>query len=160
MKALTILLAILGLSGTAQADRMPSANTYLPAYKSECGSCHVAYPPSLLSAQDWRTVMSSLDKHYGDNASLDEKTRQAIESFLADQSGSRRTVSGTRGNELPRITTSTWFVRKHHEVPRADWHHAKVKTPANCSACHTRAAEGSYREREIVMPNGGRWEDD
>jgi mono/diheme cytochrome c family protein len=43
-------------------------------------------------------------------------------------------------------------------VPQADWHDAKVKSPANCAACHTRAAEGSYREREIVMPNGKKWE--
>jgi hypothetical protein len=43
-------------------------------------------------------------------------------------------------------------------VALADWTHAKVKSPANCLACHTKAAEGSYREREIVMPDGKKWE--
>jgi hypothetical protein len=38
---------------------------------------------------------------------------------------------------LPRLTTTPWFQRKHREVPRADWTHAKVKSLANCAACHT-----------------------
>lgn len=159
MKTLITLLAALGLSSPALADRMPSPSTYLPAYKAECASCHVAFPPSLLSAPDWRKVMGSLDKHYGDDASLDDKTRQAIEGFLTGQASSRSRTSAS-GGELPRITTSSWFLREHRQVHQADWRHARVKTPANCSACHTGAAEGSYREREIVMPNGGRWEED
>ncbi len=61
--------------------------------------------------------------------------------------------------EPPRLTTTPWFKRKHHEVPAKDWQDDKVRSPANCAACHTRAAAGSYREREIVMPNGRRWEE-
>jgi nitrate/TMAO reductase-like tetraheme cytochrome c subunit len=60
---------------------------------------------------------------------------------------------------LPRITETAWFVGEHRELRQADWQHAKVKTPANCVACHTQAVAGSYRERDIVMPDGRRWED-
>lgn len=38
--------------------------------------------------------MGSLDKHYGDNASLDDMTRQSIEGFLAVQAGSGNASSG------------------------------------------------------------------
>jgi hypothetical protein len=34
-----------------------------------------------------------------------------------------------------------------------------VKSFANCNACHTRAAEGSFRERDIRIPGAGKWDD-
>lgn len=163
MKAALFLSALLSLSFAAQADNLrPPADTPA-AFQAECGSCHLAFPPQLMAADDWRRVMSRLDKHYGDNASLDEKTRRTIEDFLVRNAG-RGDKAGpagaaTRNGEPPRLTSSAWFKRKHHEVTRADWAHAKVMTPSNCTACHTKAANGSYREREILMPNGRHWED-
>lgn len=154
--------ALLFVSCAAYADKLSLPADVPPAFQAECASCHLAFPPQLMVADDWRRVMATLDKHYGDNASLDEKTRLALENFLVRNAGSPKKVGpgGTAGGaELPRITTSAWFKRKHHEVAKADWAHAKVKTPANCAACHTKAAEGSYREREIVMPDGRKWED-
>ena len=159
MKQFLLLAALLPLAATA--DDLRPLRDAPPAFQAECASCHVAFPPQLLGADDWRRVMRSLDKHYGDNASLDEKTRQILEDFHVRNAGGAivgadRTASK---NELPRLTKTDWFKREHREVRPADWTHAKVKTPANCAACHTKAAEGSYREREIVMPNGKRWED-
>lgn len=156
------LLLILLFPFAAQADKLRLPADAPPAFQAECASCHVAFPPQLMVAEDWKRVMAKLDKHYGDNASLDEKSRRAIEDFLVRNAGGGK-VGADRtalpGGDLPRMTKTAWFVRKHREVPRADWTHEKVKTAANCAACHTKAAEGSYREREIVMPNGKRWED-
>lgn len=154
--------ALLMASATAYADKLRLPADAPPSFQAECASCHLAFPPQLLAAEDWRRVMASLDKHYGDNATLDEKTRRTLEDFLVRNAGKSSKVGagGTaNGTELPRLTTSPWFKRKHHEVPQTDWRHTKVKTPANCAACHTKAAEGSYREREIVMPDGRKWED-
>jgi len=160
----TLMLVPLLLPLFAHADkeaRMPAAAP--PAYQAECGSCHLAFPPGLMSANDWRQVMQRLDKHYGDNASLDAKTAAEIEAFLIRYAGSEGKYGGAtpaQAGEPPRLTRTPWFVRKHREVSRADWNHPKVKSPANCAACHTRAAEGSFREREIVLPSGRRWEGD
>ena len=162
MPGFVVGYALLFASCATYADKLPLPANAPPAFQAECASCHLAFPPQLMVAEDWRRVMATLDKHYGDNASLDEKTRRVIEDFLVRNAGSERKVGAGRtagGAELPRMTTSAWFKRKHHEVSKADWAHAKVKTPANCTACHTKAAEGSYREREIVMPNGRKWED-
>jgi hypothetical protein len=165
MKTLRLCLALLPFSlaflpFAARADRLPLPADAPPAFQAECASCHLAFPPQLLSADGWRQVMLRLDKHYGDNASLDDQTRRIIENFLVRNAGeSRKVGAGGTATEPPRLTATAWFVRKHHEVPRADWRHVNVKSPANCAACHTKAAAGSYREREIVMPNGGRWED-
>lgn len=173
-----IIWAALSLPFAARADRLPLPADAPPAFKAECASCHLAFPPALLTADDWKRVMAALDKHYGDNASLDDKTRQTIEDFLVRYAGkdakvgagkdarvgagkdTRVGAGGTaQHGEPPRLTATAWFKRKHHEVSEADWRHAKVKSAANCAACHTRAAAGSYREREIVMPDGRKWED-
>ncbi|WP_126446051.1 diheme cytochrome c [Sulfuricystis multivorans] len=163
IKNFFIGIVLVSLSATALADKHGLPADAPPAYQAECASCHVAYPPRLLTADDWRRVMASLDKHYGDNASLDEPTRRAIEGFLIRNAGSPSKVGARKtasASALPRLTATPWFERKHREVSRRDWAHPKVKTPANCAACHTQAAQGSYREREIVMPSGRRWEGD
>lgn len=151
---------LLSASHAAQADTLPLPGDAPPAFQAECASCHLAFPPQLMAAEDWKRVMASLDGHYGDNASLEEKTRRALEDFLVRNAGQPSKVgSGGTASVLPRLTTSPWFKRKHREVAPSDWKHAKVKSPANCAACHTRAEQGSYREHEIVMPDGRKWED-
>jgi hypothetical protein len=159
MRKLLLLALLLPLAAHADKLRLPADAP--PAFQAECASCHLAFPPQLMVADDWKRVMASLEKHYGDNAGLDEKTRRAIEDFLARNAGGAKVgAGGTAGKdaEPPRLTKTAWFVRKHREVSPSDWTHAKVKTPANCMACHPRAVEGSFSEREIVMPGGRRWE--
>ena len=144
----------------ALADRLVTPAGAPPAFAAECGACHLAFPPALLDARGWHLVMTQLDHHYGDNAGLDEKTRQTIETFLIQNAGGD-TVRGIpqATGEPPRLTATPWFRRKHHEVAARVWQDPGLKGPANCAACHKGAAEGSYREREIVMPNGRPWEE-
>jgi len=167
MKTLQLLATLFSLSAalpfSVHADNLPLPADTPAVFKAECASCHIAFPPQLMAADDWRQVMAKLDRHYGDNASLDPKTRRSIEDFLVRNAARGKNFASagaaTNSKEPPRLTDTVWFKRKHHEVSRANWTHAKVKTPSNCAACHTKAAEGSYREREILMPNGQRWED-
>lgn len=155
----TLLLSSL----PAMADRMPTPTNAPPAFKAECGSCHLAFPPALLSAEDWRRVISGLDKHYGDNAALDEPVRKQIEDFLVKNAGSGRRTAGA--SNPPRLTATDWFRKEHREVPAATWKDKRVGSVANCGACHTRADAGSFSEREIRMPGsagsaGGKRHDD
>ncbi len=147
-------IAAATLSLPALADRLPIPADAPPAFKAECGSCHLAFPPVLLSAHDWRRVMAALDRHYGDDATLDEATRRAIEDFLVRNAGSGRRVTGSRSGVgvLPRLTLTGWFRKEHDEVPAAVWKDKRVGSAANCAACHTKAEQGSFREREIRMP--------
>jgi nitrate/TMAO reductase-like tetraheme cytochrome c subunit len=155
----TLALVAMGLiSLPALADRMPIPADAPPAFKAECGSCHLAFPPALLAANDWRHVMGNLDKHYGDNATLDEKTRRPIEDFLIRNAGSGRRTMGA--GVPPRLTFTDWFRHKHDEVTAAVWKDKRVGSAANCTACHTRAETGSFSEREIRMPGEYRHEHD
>ena len=144
------LLLLAALALPAWADRLPIPADAPPAFQSECGGCHLPFPPALLTAPDWKRVMGKLDKHYGDNASLDEKTRRELEDFLVRNASTRSRMAGE--GDPPRLTASAWFRREHRKVPEAAWRDGQVNSAANCAACHTRAEEGSFRDLEIRMP--------
>ncbi len=159
MKRYVSLFAATLLASPALADRLPIPAGAPPAFKAECGSCHLAFPPALLSADDWRRVMAGLDKHYGDNASLDDKTRRQLEDFLMHNAGSSWKL-GSGGGDPPRLTLTSRFQRKHREITPATWKDKRVGSAANCVACHPRAEAGSFSEHEITMPGGRRHERD
>lgn len=119
-------------------------------WKTECGACHLAYPPSLLPAKSWRAVMSGLDKHFGTDASLTAAEAKEIGAFLADNAGENRQSSS--GKPLLRITQSNWFRHEHDEVSNRTWKNPKVKSPANCVACHAGAEKGDFDEDSIRIP--------
>lgn len=148
------LLLTGGLMSVAHAEdddddeRMPAVKNI--AWQTECGSCHVAFPPRLLPAESWRAVMSGLDKHFGSDASLDPAAAKEIGAFLQKNAGSNRHSSS--GKPVLRITETRWFVREHDEVSDRTWKNPKVKSAANCAACHTEAESGNYSEHGIRIP--------
>ena len=129
-----------------------------PVYKEECASCHVAYPPGLLSAESWRAVMAGLDRHFGSDASLDPAKAKEITQFLEANAArkSKYAAVDAKGKPLLRITDGDWFQREHRDghdgLSRAVWSLPSVKSAANCAACHRGAEQGSYAEGEIRLP--------
>ncbi|WP_434516786.1 cytochrome C [Dechloromonas sp. ARDL1] len=144
---LTILL--LGWSLPTLADRLPLPSGTPASYKSECGSCHLPYPPALLAADDWRRIMGKLGDHFGSDATLDSRQQQEIRAFLENAAG-RPERLGSAG-EPPRISQTQRFIRKHREVPARFWSDPRVKSAANCEACHPGAATGNYSEHDIAF---------
>ncbi len=139
-----------------------------PVYEEECGSCHFPFQPGFLPASSWQGIMETLDDHFGENAELGDERRQQITDFLLANS------AGQTNGEIPskvnwslrytpnpkRITETAFFKHEHREIP--PWilqQKEQQLTFANCDSCHTRARQGSYREREIRIPGVGRWDD-
>ena len=158
--AATGTAVVLGFSLSAGAAHGDGGENMLPrlsnkAWQQECASCHVAYPPSLLPKASWRQMMSGLDKHFGENASLDPATQADILKFLeanAANSGSK-VLRRMAANEAPlRITETRWFMHEHDEVPRVIWARKSVGSAANCAACHRQAEQGNYNEDAIRIP--------
>lgn len=150
-----ILLLTGGLMSSAHAEddddddeRMPAVKNAL--WQTECGSCHVAFPPRLLPAESWQAVMAGLDKHFGTDASLDAPSTREISAFLDKNAGSNR--HSRSGKPVLRITETRWFMHEHDEVSDRTWKNPKVKSAANCSACHTEAESGNYGEHGIRIP--------
>jgi hypothetical protein len=109
----------------------------------------MAYQPALLSANDWRRTMSGLKDHFGTDATVDGPAGQEIASFLERNAGNAGKL-GSAG-EPPRITQTARFVRKHREIPAKYWKDPRIKSAANCEACHRGAAEGNYSEHDILI---------
>lgn len=148
--ALPLLLAVLALP--AQADNYSVPKN--PAFEEECTSCHMAYPPQMLHADSWRAMMNGLSKHFGTDASLDEKRRAAITDFLVANAGGRKTGNTRDAGGLPllRISETARFEKKHRKITAATWKRASIKSPANCAACHAQAAAGNYSEHSVTIP--------
>jgi mono/diheme cytochrome c family protein len=99
-----------------------------------CSSCHGAVPT---------------------RAGRHASTGKAIGPLAPAFNPERFTDAAERVREAPpedRITRSARFLRKHDEVPAGAWKRPAVKSPANCSACHTQAAEGDFNEHAVRIP--------
>lgn len=150
--------------GFRRPDVAPVTNAL---YTEECGGCHFAYPAGLLPEASWRKVMAALEDHFGDDASLDSADHAELLAYLtsnsADKSNAKRSQKIIRslGDRTPlRITGTPYFISKHDEVPPRLVHgNDQVRTFSNCGACHSRAAQGSFSEREIRIAGYGKWDD-
>lgn len=149
-KILLIAFSILMAASPTFAAKMTMPTDAPASYEAECASCHMAYPPALLSEQSWKNVMSGLSKHFGTDASVDAKTQTEITSWLIKNAATRQKYSETAPEN--RITKTSWFIRKHDEVRPEVWKRAGIKSPANCGACHIDAAKGIFSENNIKIP--------
>jgi Dihaem cytochrome c len=136
-------------------------------FEEECGACHFAYQPGLLPRRSWARIMApdALEDHFGDDASLEEPARAKIAAFLeahaADDSGYKRSIKVRRSipkDEAPlRITEVPYIRRKHADLGKERVQdNPKVKSLANCDACHRKAAEGVYDDDTVSIPGFGR----
>jgi hypothetical protein len=154
MRKWIIIAVMLGGALPAWADERlpPIAND---AVKKECGACHLAFQPQFLPQRSWRKIMDGLPDHFGEDASLPEATRLEIAAYLeanaGDVSGSRegrRIAASIESGQTPiRITEAPRWVREHKgEVRQSTWSDPRVRSKANCVACHRGAENGWYED--------------
>ena len=148
MHFLMPLLALMAMPVSAAKMTMPLGAP--SSYEAECASCHMAYSPGLLGQKNWQSMMSSLDKHFGTDASLDAKTQTEITQWLIKNAATRQKYAAFAPEN--RITKTAWFIRKHDEVNADVWKRAGIKSPANCSACHADAIKGDFEEDRVRIP--------
>ena len=121
-----------------------------PVVREECGSCHLAFAPSMLPARSWQRMGGDLKNHFGDDASVDSATTARITDYLvanaADTGGRRhggKLLRAVPAADAPlRITELPRWVKEHRDVAARDWKEARSK--ANCLACHRGAERGYY----------------
>jgi hypothetical protein len=146
--------AFLAAAATGAVAGNHAYGPFPAAYVDECASCHVAYPPALLTAPGWQTMMAQLDKHYGVDASLDPKRRVAIADFLQKNASRRDKHEAATTAQPPRLTQTAWFRKEHGTLPlKAS---KALPAAAQCESCHTAAERGDYNESSLRLPAGFR----
>lgn len=157
-----VLMASLMVNPHVKADseyeHYEEEGEYFPPVKDEvaqkeCSACHMAYSASFLPARSWQAVMARLKDHFGENASLDEATTKHITDYFvanAANAGGRssRVLRRLASTDTPlRISETPWWIRHHErEVSASEYKDPRVRSKANCVACHRGAERGYYED--------------
>lgn len=146
-----------------------AVNASNPLNLDECGACHMAYPAQLLPKESWQLLLSNLDDHFGEDASLDDATQKELLSYLtanasdSNQAGKfRKFTRGINMQQPPlRITELNYFEHKHDEinVRKMVTDNPDVGSFSQCQACHEKAEQGVFDDDTVNIPNFGRWDD-
>lgn len=150
---------------TPEQPYRPFVGPTLPdnaTWRAECGSCHLAYHPTLLPARSWDWMMDEQGDHFGEDLALDAATLREVREFLlANAAESLLTESAwkilrtTPAAEAPlSITETPYWQRKHREIPEAVWNRPDVQGKGNCAACHLDANEGTFEDGAMRVPSG------
>jgi cytochrome b len=129
-------------------------------WRDECGSCHLAFHPSLLPARSWTRLMSEQQKHFGADLAFDAPTSAALLAFMTANSSEQKQTEpafkidkSLAPDAAPlRITETPYWVKKHREITSAEWTQPLVKSKSNCAACHSDAEAGTFEDAAMQMP--------
>ncbi|WP_298750085.1 cytochrome C [uncultured Arcobacter sp.] len=101
-------------------------------------------------------MMSDLENHFGDDASISEEDNQNISAFLIKNSAETSTkefsfkILNSIGNkDIIAITHTDFWKKEHEEIPKKVFGHADVKSKANCKACHSDVEKGLIEDDKI-----------
>ncbi|MEE9543842.1 MAG: diheme cytochrome c [Thermodesulfobacteriota bacterium] len=140
------------------------ARVFLPPvdnalYEAECGSCHFLYLPGLLPVGSWTRLIDGSDEHFGHALGLDAGVKEKLGAYLAanaaETTGAKRSgriLDSLAGATPLRITETPYIKRKHQWIKAIVYERESIRSFSNCIACHTTAAEGNFREANVVTP--------
>jgi cytochrome b len=162
--ALTFMLAVLAVC-TAAIDALTALPGSLvpptaldPVFALQCGSCHLAFPPSLAPASTWNGILSDLQHHFGADATLSATDIAQIRTWLDANSAEHwdtlpaHLLRDPASNGSLRITDTPGWRRRHSVVPLTVFAAKPVYRRSNCAACHAEAATGQFAPQEIAVP--------
>ena len=130
-----------------------AGSAFDPAYQKECGACHTPYPAQFLPKRSWEHLLSGLDKHFGENASLPPKSLASIKTYLESHAADSALGYAKAMRDVPstattlRITEMPFWTKIHaRQIERHAFSAPKIKSASNCVACHRGATNGIYED--------------
>ncbi|NBS81262.1 MAG: hypothetical protein EBS62_05365, partial [Betaproteobacteria bacterium] len=88
--ALFFMLLLTATDTKASPSRaMPKQSSASALYTDECGSCHLAFAPSLARTEDWLRITSSLSRHFGSDASVSPQSLAMLETYFKTYGSNR-----------------------------------------------------------------------
>jgi cytochrome b len=129
-----------------------------PVFEEQCGSCHLAFPPSLAPAATWDRIMADTQHHFGTDMGLPPELVAHIHAFLDANSAEHwdtlpshllRTPATDGGS---RISDMPGWQRVHRHIPAWVFAAKPIYRRSNCEACHADAATGRFAPQDIAIP--------
>ena len=100
--------------------------------------------------------MSDLENHFGDDASLDFETNKNILAFLLKNSAETSTMESSfkflqsiKNQDIITLSKTTFWEKTHKEIPKEIFDNEKIKSKANCKACHSDIEKGLIEDENI-----------
>ncbi|MCF6280620.1 MAG: cytochrome b/b6 domain-containing protein [Candidatus Polarisedimenticolaceae bacterium] len=130
-------------------------------WREECGSCHLAFHPSLLPARSWQKMLREQATHFEEDLFLEADTINALQIFLTNNAAEWAATEAAwkinhsiAENETPlSITETGYWQEKHGELADAVWQTDPVKGKSDCAACHLDADLGTFEDGAMHLPN-------
>lgn len=121
-----------------------------PKALNQCGACHMIFPAQMLPQRSWIKILSELDHHFGESASLPDRDAAAIRDYLISHAADapnatareRHYNSGLLPDSTPiRITDTPWWNQMHADFDISGVSRSTIKSMANCLGCHTQGVK-------------------
>lgn len=129
-------------------------------YLTTCGSCHMAYPPSLLNAASWSALIQGAASHFGETLPLDDTDAQELVNYLKKGSAENsqgelaRDIFRDLGNRVVlRITDVPEIRKEHRKIMVEVLSRPSIGSLSNCIACHTGADRGVFDDDSVNIPH-------
>jgi len=170
--AAALLLVVLATAGAQFLGyaRATPGQPYLPftgpalamnaVWNNECGSCHLAFHPTLLPVRSWDALLDTQADHFGDDLALDPEVLAELRSYARDNAAETALTEAAwkidrsiPAQETPlRITETAYWSRKHRTLSETVWQAPEVGARANCEACHLDAEPGTFEDAAMRLP--------
>ena len=129
-----------------------------PTYEQECGSCHMAYPPSLAPSARWIAILANLSDHFGEDASLKPDVAAQIRAYLTMNAAEKwdtraaHELQGSNPLDPLRLTATPFWIRMHQGIPESVFKSRAVGAKGACEKCHSDASTGRFDPQDIHIP--------
>jgi cytochrome b len=129
-----------------------------PTYAQECGSCHMAYPPSLAPSPRWIAIMDGLPNHFGEDATLEPVVMSPIRAYLTMNAAEKwdtraaQELQGSNPLDPLRLTATPFWIRMHQGIPESVFKSRAVGAKGACEKCHSDASTGRFDPQDIHVP--------
>jgi hypothetical protein len=100
--------------------------------------------------------MNDLENHFGDDASIDEESNKNILAFLLKNSAETSTLEASwnflnsiEDKDIIALSQTAFWKKTHEDIPKEIYNNKKIKSKANCKACHSDIEKGLIEDENI-----------
>jgi cytochrome b len=159
---LTLSVGLSGAAVVAALAALPGRgvppDTLDPLFAEQCGSCHLAFPPSLAPAATWNAILDRMEAHFGRDTGLPPTMIAQLRTYLVANSAEHWDTLPSWQLRTPdpagslRISATPGWRRIHRGIPASVFAVSPILSRSSCEACHADAATGLFAPQAIAIP--------